>query len=149
MIQELTPGQHPCPHYPYDPQPEGIPGRRIADPCDPKTQLLLPSLLACHPIRFTYHGGTSPGQTRTILPGLLFHPEDTPTTTYCLGWCQKRQSNRLFRLDRMSQIEPVPHSSLPTYRALADIAREIQTTYPTSGDHITILNPLLTGYIYE
>jgi predicted DNA-binding transcriptional regulator YafY len=65
-------------------------------------------------IEFTYHGGSDPGQSRKVLPILLFqkiHPETDPhiphipntSPIYLLAHCQTRNAPRTFRLDRIQQ----------------------------------------------
>lgn len=65
-------------------------------------------------IEFRYYGGTEPGETREVLPVLLFVPEKHSHDSaarpkpalepriYLLAWCQTRSAPRSFRLDRMA-----------------------------------------------
>lgn len=62
-----------------------------------------------------YHGGTTPGEIRTLSPALLFvkiHPATTPDPAtqpnYLLAWCHTRRQLRTFRVDRLAWPEPFP-----------------------------------------
>ena len=61
------------------------------------------------PAAFTYNGGSSPGETRTVIPVFLFsvpenvdHPDLTREPVYLLAHCLTRHATRTFRLDRIS-----------------------------------------------
>lgn len=53
------------------------------------------------PIRFAYWGGSAPGEIRRVLVTEVFQLfEDGPV--YSEGFCFKRKSERVFRLDRVT-----------------------------------------------
>jgi len=54
-------------------------------------------------VTLRYHGGSHPGERRTITPALVFHKIDGSGTPplYVLAWCHLRREHRTFRLDRM------------------------------------------------
>lgn len=59
-------------------------------------------------LRFTYHGGSTPGEPRSILPVFLFtvpsHSEIQDLSqepVYLMAHCLTRGSVRIFRLDRI------------------------------------------------
>ena len=68
------------------------------------TQLLL-HLYQRHPITIIYHGGSQPGEARTILPLLLIR-KSRYDTNYLIAHCQKRQQPRTFNLDKIELTQP-------------------------------------------
>lgn len=64
---------------------------------------LLPS---GRPLTFQYHGGTTPGCERTILPTHLFE-NMARSHTYLQGYCLNRLASRTFRLDRIENLTPL------------------------------------------
>ena len=63
---------------------------------------------------FSYHGGSDPGNTRRVLPILLFQKfemaydaDDFPSHIYLLAFCRTRQQARTFRLDRVQPVAAV------------------------------------------
>jgi predicted DNA-binding transcriptional regulator YafY len=78
-----------------------------ASPDDTLTTQLLLHLYQRHPISIIYHGGSTPGETRTILPieiirKPLYH------TNYLIAHCQKRQKTRTFNLEKIELIKTAP-----------------------------------------
>jgi hypothetical protein len=73
---------------------------------------LLPLVNRGGPLRFTYHGGSTPGESRTVLPTMLFTvpddwcevedlwPEMDPI--YLLAHCTHRNAPRIFRISRIT-----------------------------------------------
>lgn len=72
----------------------------ICDSQDPKERRLLRAMRLQEPVQFIYHGGTAPGEKRRVRPALLFRVEGY-TAAYLTGYCEIREENRTFRLDRV------------------------------------------------
>ncbi len=70
--------------------------------------LLMERLRNGRPIHFLYQGGSTPGESRNVLPVLIFtvptdleNPDHTQEPLYLLAHCLTRQAARTFRLDRI------------------------------------------------
>jgi predicted DNA-binding transcriptional regulator YafY len=63
-------------------------------------QALIEAVKAGEKFQFIYLGGSSAGEVREISPGLVFMLEEFPQV-YVMGYCHRRQQERVFRVDRM------------------------------------------------
>ena len=81
-----------------------------ASPKDTLTTQLLLHLYRSLPLTITYHGGSMPGETRTILP-LEIIRKPLYHTNYLIAHCQTRQETRTFNLDKIE----LPDNSAPYF----------------------------------
>lgn len=70
----------------------------IRESDDALTRKLLAVMENGKEIRFQYWGGTHPGETRRVSPGLLFECEGFPNA-YLSGFCHQRQAERVFQIE--------------------------------------------------
>jgi hypothetical protein len=75
------------------------------DICDSAAASFIDAALRGETIEFYYDGGATPGQRRKISPGLIFSVEDGGEL-YVSGYCHERQEERVFRLDRITMVNP-------------------------------------------
>lgn len=66
-------------------------------------QALIEVMKAGEKFEFAYMGGSSPGAIRRISPGLVFMVLEFPHV-YVMGYCHRRQQERVFRVDRMQVV---------------------------------------------
>ncbi|MBB5353684.1 putative DNA-binding transcriptional regulator YafY [Haloferula luteola] len=80
----------------------------VANPASPtEIQLLyhlLPAIRQQIHLTLRYHGGSTPGEPRTLTHSMVFRKlHDQAHSPLCLlAWFHTRQANRTFRLDRFS-----------------------------------------------
>lgn len=82
-----------------------------------RTSLIAERIRTGKTITFSYHGGSTPGEPRQVIPVSLFtvqplHPTHQPSNLtqqpfYLLAYCLTRHSTRTFRIDRI-QLSPAP-----------------------------------------
>lgn len=72
----------------------------VLDSSHPQVRLFVWAMLERKPVEFIYLGGSTPGQKRTVSPGLVFKLDELGPV-YVAGFCHARGEERVFRIDRV------------------------------------------------
>lgn len=67
----------------------------------PIEQIILQGIPSQNTLAIRYDGGSSPGESRSISPILLFAKQNY-SAHYLLAWCHQRKQARTFRIDAVS-----------------------------------------------
>lgn len=65
---------------------------------EPKIASLVSAVENNRTLEFLYHGGSTPGESRRVSPGLVFESEGFPGL-YLSGYCHQRRAERVFRVE--------------------------------------------------
>jgi len=72
----------------------------VWEPGCPLGRIFIMAIHSGHPCTFVYHGGSSPGAKRTVIPAQLF-TVGRSDTLYLAAWCMNAEAHRTFRIDRV------------------------------------------------
>ncbi len=82
---------------------------------DPHIKQLLEASENGEFVEITYYGGSTPGETRSIMPIRLFTVKGYGKSVYIEAFCEQRQENRVFHMDRLEIAdEDLSSTRLPT-----------------------------------
>ena len=72
----------------------------VLEAVDEKTRWLIAATLNRWTVDFVYTGGSEPGRSRTVSPGLVFRV-DSSGPVYIQGYCHVRNEERVFRVEHI------------------------------------------------
>jgi len=72
----------------------------VWDPGCPLGRVFVMAIHNQHPCTFVYHGGSTPGGKRTVMPAQLF-TVGSSEALYLAAWCMGKEAHRVFRIDRV------------------------------------------------
>ncbi|MFQ3578111.1 MAG: WYL domain-containing protein [Verrucomicrobiia bacterium] len=74
---------------------------------DPRLNALIQEVESGRTLQFHYRGGSEPFAVRTISPTAIYFVDDFHDEIYLTGYDHQRGGARTFRLDRISNLEPL------------------------------------------